>query len=29
LEVDDDQQLRTPRSAGFKGFFRKRNVQEE
>ena len=29
LSVDDDQQLRTPRSAGFKSFFRKRNAQEQ
>lgn len=29
LEIDDDEQLRTPRSAGFRGFFRKRNVHEE
>jgi hypothetical protein len=29
LGVDDDEQLRTPRSAGFKGFFKKRNVQDE
>jgi hypothetical protein len=29
LGVDDDHRLRTPRSAGFKGFFRKRNSQEE
>ena len=27
--LTDDQQVRTPRSAGFKGFFRKRNVEEE
>lgn len=29
LGVDDDEQLRTPRSAGFRGFFSKRNVHEE
>ncbi|KAG0649121.1 hypothetical protein D0Z07_4451 [Hyphodiscus hymeniophilus] len=28
LEIDDDV-LRTPRSAGFRGFFRKRNVHED